>query len=332
MSVNRYVATTISVASIGIALGGCASQPVYQCDPNIQETTPTSRFDIDRTYGVAFDNHTKLTWKLCAEGQSYSHGHCTGDAALFAWDEAMQKFENRGDIWRLPNVDELKSIVEERCKSPAVNIAVFPHTPPAPFWSASTVDTDPALASYVSFLNGRSDSAGKTARQNVRLVRGEDPKVAEERQEMLEELIHQNRVDELLKQEKDAEQNARVSCNSKARCDRLFSLTQTYIAAEASKKIRIATDKIIETHEPASVGDIGMSAIMIPGKDNSAEVRLTVSCMIFGSDILINNLNIETEAAESLKSKMKNSKISCMSKKISIYRDFRSFVDDKYSD
>ena len=328
---NRYVATTISIASIGIALTGCATRTDYQCDPNAQETTPTSRFDINRTYGVAFDNHTKLTWKLCAEGQNYTHGHCSGDATLFAWDDAMQIFGNRGDSWRLPNVDELKSIVEEQCKSPAINIAVFPHTLLSSFWTASPLDRDPALAWYVSFLDGRSNSTGKAARKNVRLVRGEDPKVAEERQEMLSELIHQNRIEELLKQEMDAKQNARVSCNNKARCDRLFSLTQTYIASEASTKIRVATDTIIETHDPDSVGEIGMSAIKIPGKNNSAEVRLTVSCMIFGSDIIIEKLNLETEAAESLGSKMKKSKISCLSKKISIYHDFRTFVDDKYS-
>jgi hypothetical protein len=332
MRVNRYIATTISVASIGFALAGCASRPLYQCNPNIRETTPTNRFDINQTYGIAFDNHTKLTWKLCAEGQSYSHGHCLGDATAFSWDEAMRNFEHKGDSWRLPNVDELKSIVEERCKSPAANIAVFPHTPLSPFWSASPLDKDPSLARYVNFLNGSSNSTVKSSRKNVRLVRGEDPKIAEERQEMLSDLIHQDRIEELLKHEKDAEQNARVSCSNKARCERLFSLTQTYISSEASQKVRISTDKIIETIEPASVGDIGMSAIKIPGTNNSAEIRLTVSCMIFGSDILIENMNIETEAAESLRSKMKKSKLSCLSKKISIYRDFRTFVDDKYSD
>jgi len=330
--VNRYIATTVSIASIGIALAGCASRPEHHCDPNVQETTPTGRFDINQTYGVAFDNHTKLTWKLCAEGQDFSHGHCTGDATQFTWDEAMRNFENQKDSWRLPNVDELQSIVEAQCKSPSLNIAVFPFTPLSSFWSASPLDKDPALAWYVSFIDGRSNSTGKAARKNVRLVRGEDPKVAEERQEMLSELIHQDRIEELLKQEKDAEQNARVICKSKARCDRLFSLTQTFIASEANAKIKVATDTIIETHDPVSVGDIGMSAIKIPGKNNSAEVRLTASCMIFGSDILIEKLNFETEAAESLRFKMKISKISCLSKKMSVYHDFRSFVDDKYSD
>ena len=146
------------------------------------------------------------------------------------------------------------------------------------------------------------------------------------------ELIEQNRIEELLKQEKDAEQDASVSCSNKARCDRLFSLTHTYISSGSSKKIKNATDNIIETYEPAEVGDIGMSAIKIPGTGDSAVVRLSVSCLVFGSDIIIENLKSESEASESLKSKMKKSKIACLSKKISIYRDFRAFVDEKYSD
>jgi hypothetical protein len=327
--VNKSIVTTIS---IGIAFAGCASQPAYHCDSKIQETTPTGRFEINQTYGIAFDQKTKLTWNLCAEGQSYSRGHCFGIATGFTWDDAMQTFEHKGDSWRLPNVDELKGIVEAQCQTPAINIAVFPNTPPSSFWSASSDDTNPAKAWDVSFFDGSSNSTDKTVKHNVRLVRGEDAKIVEERQELILELIEQNRIEELLKLEKKAEQDASVSCSNEARCDRLFSLAQTYVTSEASKNIKVSTDKIIETYDPADAGDIGISAIKISGKGDSAEVRLSVSCKVFGSDILIENLKSETEASESLKSKMKNSKIACLSKKISIYRDFRSFVDEKYSD
>jgi hypothetical protein len=330
--VKISILTTISVVSIFVTLSGCVSYPAYQCDPGVQEGTPTDRFEMNQTYGIAFDKKTKLTWKLCSEGQSYSNGHCTGNAAVYSWDEAMQAFEYKGDSWRLPNVDELKSIVEGQCQKPAINLIVFPNTTPSSFWSASLDDSDQARAWYVSFFRGSSNSTDKAARYNIRLVRGEDPKIVEERQEHVLELIEQNRIEELLKQEKEAESAASVSCNNKAHCDRMFSLAQTYISSEASTKIKVATDTIIETYEPAAVGDIGMSAIRIPGKGSSAEVRLRVSCKIFGSDTIIQNLNLETEAAESLKAKMKKSKIACLSKKISVYRDFRSFVDDKYSD
>jgi Protein of unknown function (DUF1566) len=330
--VNKSTLTTISIVSIFVTLAGCVSPQVYQCDSSVQEATPVGRFEVNQTYGIAFDRKTKLTWKLCAEGQSHSNGHCTGNAAGYTWEEAMQAFEHKGDSWRLPNVDELKSIVEEQCQKPAINLLVFPNTPPTSFWSASLDDADPARAWYVSFFRGGSNSTDKAARHNIRLVRGEDPKIAEERQEHLLELMEQNRIEELLKQEKDAESAASVGCSNKARCDRIFSLTQTYISSEATAKIKVATDMRIETYEPAAVGDIAMSATRTAGKGGSAEVRLSVSCKIFGSDAIIENLNLETEAAESLKAKMKKSKISCLSKKISIYRDFRSFVDDQYGD
>jgi hypothetical protein len=303
--VNKSIFTTISIASLGITLAGCVSQPAYQCDPGVQETTPASRFEENRTYGIAFDRKTKLTWKLCAEGQSYSNGHCAGNATGFTWDEAMKAFEYKGDSWRLPNADELKSLVEGQCQKPAINLMIFPNTPSSSFWSSSLDDADQSKAWSVSFLQGGSNSGDKSARHNVRLVRGEDAKIVEERQEQVLELMAQSRI---------------------------FSLTQTYITSEASKKIKVATDTNIETYDPVEVGDVGMRAVRIPGKGNAEEVRLSVSCMTFGSDIIIENLKSETEAAEGLKSKMKKSKIACLSKKISIYRDFRSFVDDKYSD
>jgi len=330
--VNRSVLATISLVTIGTGFAGCVSQPEYQCDSNILETTPTSRFEINRTYGIAFDRKTKLTWKLCSEGQDNSNGHCLGNATEYSWIEAMNTFEYQGDSWRLPNADELNSIVEGQCKKPAINLRVFPNTPSSAYWTASLTDADPSSARYVSFSRGGSNSDDKSARHFVRLVRGEDPRILEERQEQVLELIEQNRIEDLLKQEIEAERVATVSCNTKARCDRIFSLTQTYITSEASKNIKSASDTVIETYDPVETGEIGMRATRISSKGDTAQVRLSVSCMTFGSDIIIDNLKSETEAAESLKSKMKKSKIACLSKKISIYRDFRSFVDDQYSD
>jgi len=327
--VNKAIVTIISILAVNTALVGCVSQPSYLCSSNIPQTTPTSRFDEDRTYGVVFDNKSKLTWKVCAEGQSYSDGHCMGTASKFTWENAMQAFGDKGVSWRMPNVDELNSIVEGRCLSPSINTAIFPNTPPTEFWTTSLDDAIPSKAWYVSFTGGDSNSSNKSASHNIRLVRGEDPKVSEERHELILELMAQNRIEELLKQEKDAEQDAAVHCSTKAHCDRLFSLAHTYITSEASKKIKFSADNIIESYEPTDVGDIGMTAVKVPGTGDSAVIRLSVSCMIFGSDIIIENLKVETEPAEKLRSKMKTSKISCLSKKISVYRDFRSFVDEK---
>jgi len=324
--------TILGILSASVTLVACASHPSYQCNSSIQETTPTSRFNVNRADGVVFDEETKLIWKICAEGQRYSRGHCAGVASEITWDEAMQKYENKVDSWRLPSTEELQGLVEEQCKSPAINTAVFPNTPSSPFWSASQDEKNPAKARYLNFFHGRSYSANKSAKYNLRLVRGEGARVLEEQRELVSELMAQSRIEELLKKEKEAESNAFARCSNKASCNRLFALTKTYINSESDKEIKVATDNVIETYDPVEVGSIGMIARMISGEATSAEIRLSVSCMIFGSEILIENLKSETESSEALREKMIESKIACLSKKISTYQSFHSFINERYSE
>ena len=302
----------VSVLFVSNIFAGCASQQPYQCNSNIKETSPTSRFNVNRIEGIAYDKETKLTWKVCAEGQSYSFGHCADAATEMTWGEAVKTFGDMGDNWRLPNAEELKSIVEERCKSPAINMMVFRNAPSSSFWSASQNDKNPAKARYVSFFDGNAYYAGKSAEHNIRLVRGEDAKILEERQELMSELMTQSRIEELSKQEKEVGRNAFIKCRNKAHCDRLFTLIKTYITSVSNKDIKIATDKFIETYDPIEVGDIAMIANKIFGVGASAKVRLSVSCKIFGSDVLINNLKSKNEATEALRSKMIESKIACL--------------------
>lgn len=172
--------TTIFLANIvlvGFAMQNLAqaedSMPAAQeCDNSKPETTPYSRYKINQADGTAFDSETKLTWKICAEGQVYSDERCTGEATNFYWDSAMQHFGGQGDDWRLPNDNELTSIVEERCQNPAINLAVFPDTTPSYFWTASSDKPSSANARYVEFYNGRAHSFDKNSSYYLRLVRG----------------------------------------------------------------------------------------------------------------------------------------------------------------
>ena len=288
--------------------------------------------NANRIDGVTFDKETKLTWKTCAEGQRYWKGHCAGYATGITWDEAEQTFGSNGNNWRLPNIEELKGLVEEQCQFPAINMAIFPNTPSSSFWSASLDEKNPAKVWYVDFSYGNSNSTDKSAKHNIRLVRGEDAKVLEERQELISELMAQSRIEELSAKEKEAEGNAFMKCSNKTHCDRLFTLAKTYMTSVANQEIKVATDNIIETYEPVEVGNIGMVARKISGAGASAEVHLSVSCMIFGSDILMENLKSENEASEALRSKMIESKIACLSDKILAYKGFRSFIDKNYSE
>jgi len=297
---KKPIATILfaSIVLVCFAMQNLA-QAAQECNPDEPETTPASRFEINRTDGTAFDTKTKLIWKICAEGQSFSEGHCTGAATSFTWGNAMQNFGGKGDDWRLPNVDELISIVEGRCQNPAINLAIFQDASSSYVWTASSNVPFSAEALYVYFGNGRSHSFDKTGIYYVRLVRGRewfDPFEEDERKQAK-------------KATAQADKNSYVACKNKASCDKTFSLTQIYINSMANQKIQVATDTIIETYNPTEDGNIGISAIKIPGKGSSAVIRLTVSC----------------------KAGDRYAKF-CMEKMLEIYNGFRPFVNKMLSD
>lgn len=111
---------------------------------NIPATTPSARFTVHGD-GTVTDKATGLMWKQCSEGQSGSDC-ATGAASGYTWRFALQRaatvnsngFAGYSD-WRLPNIKELRSIVERQCIEPSINLTVFPATPVAWFWSSSLV-------------------------------------------------------------------------------------------------------------------------------------------------------------------------------------------------
>jgi hypothetical protein len=115
----------------------------------IIETTPSSQFK-DNSDGTVTDLKTKLIWKKCAEGQSWQAGSntCKPDsdiALMLNWSEALEravKVNSSGGFagavnWRLPNIKELSSIVENACYGPSINLSVFPDSPSGIFWSST---------------------------------------------------------------------------------------------------------------------------------------------------------------------------------------------------
>jgi len=142
----------------------------------VPATTPTSDFILNDTDGTAYHIKTGLTWKRCAEGQIWDGTTCAGTAGGYAWPEALQLGPASGvagfSDWRLPNLKELSSIVEQRNWSPAINTEVFPSAPLAYFWSASPYAPYSGGAWVVVFSDGDVGASGKGSSDAVRLVRG----------------------------------------------------------------------------------------------------------------------------------------------------------------
>ncbi|XCN73289.1 MAG: DUF1566 domain-containing protein [Candidatus Electrothrix aestuarii] len=156
------------------------------CKPDvIQASTPDSQF-IDNRDGTVTDFKTGLMWKKCLEGVAGDNCE-NGSPGSFTWQQALQRpgaVNIGGGVagytdWRLPNVKELLSLVEEQCYNPAINLNRFPNTLIVSVWSASPCyEGYPAYSWTVSFLEGKagnnkrnvniSSSGGSIA---VRLVR-----------------------------------------------------------------------------------------------------------------------------------------------------------------
>lgn len=185
---QKYI---LSLAALVAALASIAmpasAEPVCKED-SIVANTPDSRFTIN-TDGTVLDTQTGLMWKRCLEGYSFSNGDpagCTnadGNDEAFSWNEALQRADKQlprlensyasYSDWRLPNLKELRSIVEVQCDGAAINATVFPsESASVSVWSASPSARNDDSSWYVSFTYGYSSANGNRANKlPVRLVR-----------------------------------------------------------------------------------------------------------------------------------------------------------------
>ena len=148
-------------------------------ESQMPSTTPDDRFD-DLSNGTIRDKITGLMWKKCIRGRS-GIDCAVGEAVKKTWQEALQEAESESFAektdWRLPNKNELFSIVENRCASPSINRTVFPNAAGSGLeeqWTSTHwYGHDNSLqAIAVHFRNG---TAIKTNAGNInafRLVRG----------------------------------------------------------------------------------------------------------------------------------------------------------------
>lgn len=164
-----------------VALCLLSSMAMADCDTNISATTPDENFD--ESDGTVLDKQTGLMWKQCPEGLS-EDGCAVGIADTVTWAQALEAaealntdggFAGHTD-WRLPNIKELQSIVEEQCDSPARNETVFPGNYADQLWSSSPVVVTGAgtanKAWYITMDEGVSSPSARSSRLGIRLVRG----------------------------------------------------------------------------------------------------------------------------------------------------------------
>ncbi len=141
----------------------------------------------DNGDGTVTDVRTGLQWMRCSLGQQWNGDTCIGGADSYSYTNALKEGKAKGNGWRLPEKDELLTLVYcssgkpnkwvktgEGCEGeyarPAVDLNAFPGMTSVPFWSASPYANYSSSAWTVHFYSGISYYYSNK-RWLVRLVR-----------------------------------------------------------------------------------------------------------------------------------------------------------------
>ena len=159
------------------------SEQLCRTETEIPPSTPTSQF-IQHNNGTVTDTATRLVWMRCSLGQTWDGTACQGDVQLLNWQQALQAPQTTNfaeyNNWRLPNIKELASIIEEACYNPAINLTIFPNTffaDDSGYWSSSQNGWSSQFfgAWILTFIDGSNGISGEGSYgRPVRLVRSGD--------------------------------------------------------------------------------------------------------------------------------------------------------------
>lgn len=170
------------VAVVATAALQSASGFAQTCNAGQTPSTPTSQFTAHGD-GTVTHNTSRLMWKVCSEGQTWSSpggvATCSGNAAGYDYEGAFaladgQTFAGYSD-WRMPSVQELASLVETCRGSPisnTINNVVFPATPSDIFWTGSPNASTTAAWSVAFFSGSVLSDRPRFFPLQARLVRG----------------------------------------------------------------------------------------------------------------------------------------------------------------
>lgn len=149
---------------------------------------------LDNNDDTITDCSTDLMWKKYSEGQQ-SIASSKGMVRQYTWENAVNRFKQSSfagyNDWRLPTIDELRSLIycekkvvspltearhstsllRDKCIKPTINNHVFPNTSPTRYWTSSAFFNKGDYAWALHFDSGHDEEILKYYNASVRLVR-----------------------------------------------------------------------------------------------------------------------------------------------------------------
>jgi len=176
------------VITVNVVVDGCTTQQgvlktgqttSFQAGDDGELQLGTARSYTDNGDGTITDNATGLMWeKLTNDGTIHDKDNFYTWANAFAVkiaDLNAANFAGHND-WRLPNINELQTLVNYGTINPAIdpafNNGVDSFTRSSFYWSSTTFALFPFNAWIVSFLDGVVVNVNKADFPSVRAVRG----------------------------------------------------------------------------------------------------------------------------------------------------------------
>lgn len=165
----------LGVVGVLCALSGAV---LADCNPLLKPSLDRAKTVVEAS-GVVVDLTTGLMWQRCPLGYEWKNSSCllpSGGVTAFTWEQALaaagkaKSFAGFSD-WRLPNKNELGSIVDYSCSQPAVDTTLFLQTQPGGYWTSSPNTYTAPRAWAINFAYGDHMSSNRSDLLGARLVR-----------------------------------------------------------------------------------------------------------------------------------------------------------------
>jgi hypothetical protein len=177
------------VLSLGLIVVGTSAHG--GCSPKLPPTRPDSRYEAvpgaTPPNSEVRDKVTGLVWQRCPSGLTWNGTKCAGETQIaMTWGQVPAYINsnvapttaNPRTNWRLPTRDELQSLVDSSCISPALNTRWFPERPTNNtisyvYWTSTLLNNPsyPGFVWTVSFDKGESTGMVDYTSLSTRFVR-----------------------------------------------------------------------------------------------------------------------------------------------------------------